>query len=189
VAGDGCERSGRGADGGARHGGAPASGHAVQRAERKRGEREESVRERGSSGREIGGSSVAFIERGEERERESRGGTAGLQCHQWRWPLTRSLMTSVNGREWREREKGKRSGGGERARARTSRRGRTARPGRRRGALTGGPRQSVRERGGEMGAHGWALVGRFGRLGLGFSFFSFFFFSFLFKNINKYIFK
>jgi hypothetical protein len=36
-------------------------------------EREESVRERGSSGRERGGSSVTFIERGKERERESRG--------------------------------------------------------------------------------------------------------------------
>jgi hypothetical protein len=128
------EWPGTGADDGVRRNGAPASGavelrRAVARSEEQSAsaEREESMRERGSSGREREGSSTAFIERGEERERESQGGTTGLQRHQWRRPLTRPLVTSVNGREWGEREKGKRSGGGEQARVRTSRHGRSAR--------------------------------------------------------------
>jgi hypothetical protein len=46
-----------------------------------RGEREREGAQGGREGRELGG----FI----ERERESRGGTAGHQCHQWWRPLTR----------------------------------------------------------------------------------------------------
>jgi hypothetical protein len=59
-----------------------------------------------------------------------------------------------------ETVRGRRAGAGADVEARAL--GAAARPGRRRGALTGGLRQSVRERGGEMGARGWALVGRFG---------------------------
>jgi hypothetical protein len=72
-------------------------------------EREESVIER--EGARVGERRVlGDFYRGEERE--SRGGMAGLQRHQWRRPITRPLMTFVNGSEWGEREKGKQSGGG-----------------------------------------------------------------------------
>ena len=87
----------------------------------------ESERERERELEEGKGWSLAFYrERGGEGE-PGRNGRPST-------PITRPLMTSVNGREWREREKGKRPWGGERARTPRSR----ARGGRGRGAARPG---------------------------------------------------
>jgi hypothetical protein len=64
-------------------------------------ESEESEREKARGGTEEG-SPDAFIEREGRGEGESGRETVGLQCHQWRRPLTAPL-----GRTWgRERERG-----------------------------------------------------------------------------------
>jgi hypothetical protein len=155
------------------------------------------VRERVNSGRERGGSSVAFIERERERRRRHREGENGRPST----PLMASvspLMERERGRErekerWRFPARGEASsvsqGRGHTERARGDTTARMARrwwrgrekEGERSGRAHAPEKRGARARGGRM----MGLVGRLG-LSLGFPFFSF---SFLFKNINKYIFK
>jgi hypothetical protein len=189
---------GAGSKGGARlgcgaRGEARTAGHGSGELQRRRfgeGERK-SEQMRASSGRERELGLIPYIGRGEERERE--GGSNGASI------LQASSMAAFNGGEnvGREREMcvgfwlGQRTGtdaeGGRGAR-------RAPGGGAARGEEGEGPMWAPpaieRERGGC--GRGWSvgpwwaeMAGRLGFL----SFFLFLFFSFLFKNINKYIFK
>jgi hypothetical protein len=170
---DGRGPSGWGADDGVRSTAALAR---RLRCGRRRARGEDSVceRERARRGREkeLG----AFIERGEEREsrgereRDSRPSTPLMasvsplmerECGGEREGMAVVSGSRGGGRVWR--------GADAEERARLA----AARPGRRRGGATGGLRL-VSERGEGDGGVVGPLMGRFGRLGLGFSSFLFF---------------